>query len=46
MVGRFDDELRRTLLYYYYCLVMGDSENAARYLVAVATPAPRRTARA
>jgi ubiquinone biosynthesis protein len=41
MVGRFDDELRRTLLYYYYCLVMGDSENAARYLVAVATPGPK-----
>ncbi len=38
MVGRFDDDLRRTLLYYFYCLVMGDSENAARYLVAVATP--------
>jgi ubiquinone biosynthesis protein len=36
MVGRFDDELRRTMLYYYYCLVMGDAENAARYLLAVA----------
>ena len=24
MVGRFDDDLRRTLLYYFYCLVMGD----------------------
>lgn len=32
MVGRFDDELRRTLLYYYYCLVTGDAEGAARYL--------------
>ncbi len=41
MVGRFDDELRRNLLYYYYCLVMGDSENAARYLAALAEPAPR-----
>ena len=41
MVGRFDDDLRRTLLYYFYCLVMGDSENAARYLVAVATPGPK-----
>jgi len=40
MVGRFDEELRRTLLYYYYCLVMGDSENAARYLAALAEPAP------
>jgi ubiquinone biosynthesis protein len=36
MVGRFDDALRRTLLYYYYCQVIGDSENAARYLTAVA----------
>ena len=40
MVGRFDDELRRTLLYYYYCLVMGDAENAARYLAALAEPGP------
>ncbi|MDH3404168.1 MAG: AarF/UbiB family protein [Acidobacteriota bacterium] len=40
MVGRFDDELRRTLLYYYYCLVMGDAENAARYLTALAEPGP------
>ncbi len=40
MVGRFDEELRRTLLYYYYCLVMGDAENAARYLAALAEPAP------
>lgn len=38
MVGRFNEELRRTLLYYYYCLVMGDAENAARYLAAVAEP--------
>ncbi|MEM7052726.1 MAG: AarF/UbiB family protein [Acidobacteriota bacterium] len=36
MVGRFDDELRRTLLYYFYCLVMGDAENAARYLASTA----------
>jgi ubiquinone biosynthesis protein len=40
MVGRFDEQLRRNLLYYFYCLVMEDSENAARYLVAVADPAP------
>lgn len=38
MVGRFDSELRRTLLYYYYALVTGDSEGAARYLAAVAEP--------
>ncbi len=39
MVGRFEDGLRRTLLYYYYCLVIGDAENAARYLASVAQPA-------
>lgn len=38
MVGRLDPELRRTLLYYYYALVTGDAENAARYLTAVAVP--------
>jgi ubiquinone biosynthesis protein len=38
MVGRLDGELRRTLLYYYYSLVTGDVENAARYLAAVAEP--------
>lgn len=37
MVGRFDEDLRRTLMYYYYCLVMGDADNASRYLAAVAT---------
>ncbi|HEX5761354.1 MAG TPA: AarF/UbiB family protein [Thermoanaerobaculia bacterium] len=40
MVGRFDGDLRRTLLYYYYTLVLGDAENAARYLSAVAQPGP------
>lgn len=39
MVGRFDEGLRRTLMYYYYCLVTGDAGNAARYLASVATPA-------
>jgi ubiquinone biosynthesis protein len=38
MVGRFDADLRRALLYYYYSLVTGDAENAARYLAAVAKP--------
>lgn len=38
MVGRLDGELKRTLLYYYYSLVTGDAENAARYLTAVAQP--------
>ncbi len=40
MVGRFDQNLRRTLLYYYYTLVMGDAESAARYLGSVAEPGP------
>jgi len=38
MVGRFDADLRRALLYYYYSLVTGDAENSARYLAAVAQP--------
>ena len=38
MVGRFESDLRRALLYYYYSLVTGDHENAARYLAAVAEP--------
>jgi len=40
MVGRFDTDLKRTLLYYYYCLVVGDAENAAHYLAALARPEP------
>src|SRR6185295_11886638 len=40
MVGRFDNDLRRTFLYYYYTLVMGDAEGAARYLAILATPGP------
>jgi ubiquinone biosynthesis protein len=40
MVGRLDEDLRRTLLYYYYSLVMGDAEAAARYLTAIAMPGP------
>jgi ubiquinone biosynthesis protein len=38
MVGRLDEDLRRALLYYYFALVMGDGENAARYLAAIARP--------
>lgn len=38
MVGRLDDELRRALLYYFYCLTAGDAHGAARYLTAVAEP--------
>ncbi len=35
MVGYFDGDLRRTLLYYFFSLVTGDAENAARYLASV-----------
>jgi ubiquinone biosynthesis protein len=40
MVGRFDTDLKRTLLYYYYCLAAGDSENAAHYLTVMAEAGP------
>ncbi|MEM7352213.1 MAG: AarF/UbiB family protein [Acidobacteriota bacterium] len=40
MVGRLTEDIRRTLLYYYYCLVTGDPANAARYLTSVAEPGP------
>jgi ubiquinone biosynthesis protein len=40
MVGRFDSDLRRTFLYYYYTLVMGDAEGAARYLTLISQPGP------
>ncbi len=36
MVGRFDGDLRRSLLFYYYSLVMGEAESAARSLTALA----------
>lgn len=39
MVGYLDADLRRLLLYYYYALVNGDAESAARYLAAAAHPA-------
>lgn len=38
MVGRLDEDLRRALLYYFFALVMGDADNAARYLTAIAQP--------
>ncbi|MCG6961813.1 MAG: AarF/ABC1/UbiB kinase family protein [Acidobacteria bacterium] len=40
MVGRLGSRLRRALLYYYYCLVIEDYENASRYLATIADPAP------
>lgn len=36
MVGRFRSELKRRMLYYYYALVRGDVERAARYLLDMA----------
>ena len=36
MVGRFDSDLKHTLLYYYFSLVVGDAESAASYLTLVA----------
>jgi ubiquinone biosynthesis protein len=44
MVGQLDADLRHLLLYYYYSLVMGDAESAARYLTAVAQPGPHSDA--
>jgi ubiquinone biosynthesis protein len=41
MVGRLESELRRLMLYYYYSLITGDVESAARYLCAVARPGRR-----
>jgi ubiquinone biosynthesis protein len=41
MVGYFDGELRRTLMYYYFSLVTGDAEGAARYLTSVAQTGPK-----
>ena len=36
MVGRFRSDLKRSLLYYYYALVRGDVDKAARYLLEMA----------
>ena len=41
MVGYFDGDLRRTLMYYYFSLVTGDAENAARYLASVSQAGPK-----
>ncbi|MCP3978329.1 MAG: AarF/ABC1/UbiB kinase family protein [bacterium] len=39
-VGRFDADLKHTLMYYFYCLISGDAENAANYLTAIAEGDP------
>ncbi|MCO5232774.1 MAG: hypothetical protein LC105_02625 [Chitinophagales bacterium] len=38
MVGRFEESTRKSMLYYYNSLVMGDPKSAARYLSMVARP--------
>lgn len=40
-VGRFDEHLRRHLLLYFYCLVIGEAETAARYLTGIAQAGPK-----
>jgi ubiquinone biosynthesis protein len=41
MVGRFDSEMQRRMLYYLYFLVSGDAPNAARYLVSMTIAGPK-----
>ncbi len=41
MVGRFDSEIQRRMLYYLYFLVVGDAPNAARYLVSMTIAGPK-----
>ena len=36
MVGRFDSNLQKRMLYYFYSLAQGDAANAARYLTSIA----------
>ncbi len=38
MVGRFDTDMQRKMLSYFYSLVIGDPANAARYLVSMTIP--------
>jgi ubiquinone biosynthesis protein len=38
MVGRFTRDMRKGLFYYFYSLVTGDPENAARYLTSLTIP--------
>jgi len=38
MVGRFTRDMRKQLFYYFYSLVSGDPESAARYLTALTIP--------
>lgn len=38
MVGRFEQQTRRRMLYYFHALVRGDIEDAAKYLADMARP--------
>lgn len=40
MVGRFDTDMQKRMLYYFYSLVMGDAASAARYLLAMTIAGP------
>jgi ubiquinone biosynthesis protein len=41
MVGRIDEVTRKNMLYYFYALVMGDPEHAARVLTNIAVAGPK-----
>ncbi len=38
MVGRFNRDMRKRMFYYFYSLVTGDPESAARYLTSLTIP--------
>lgn len=38
MVGRFDEKMKLSMLYYFHALVNGDISGSARYLMAMARP--------
>jgi ubiquinone biosynthesis protein len=38
MVGKFDRDMRKRMFYYFFSLVMGDPDSAARYLTSIALP--------
>ena len=40
MVGRFEDQTRRNMLYYYHALVTGDIDGATRYLASLSSLGP------
>lgn len=40
MVGRFEDQTRRNMLYYYHALVTGDIDGATRYLTTLSSVGP------